>query len=144
MMPALDIFIIDHRTRCKVCGDKATNYTTYPGIPYAWISNIKGGYSGDRAKTDLESYHLRGDKEYDYSKLLRKNSIRGVCSSNPYLFKRNKCSYGSYLVLISCKCGESTWMFAGPSDDPNINNRKLKGNIYKYSRKFRLPNINIR
>lgn len=140
-MPEPDIFVIDHRTRCKACGDTAAHYTNIIGVPYHSTYNVRGSH---RALQDLDSYSLRDDKEFDYDKLLRENSVRGVASTSSFIFKRFKDDWGSYRVLVSCKCGQSTWMFPGPHADPNPNNRKLRGNFYKYPQKFWLPDINVR
>jgi hypothetical protein len=140
-MPSQDIIVIDHRTRCKFCGDYAAYYTNTIGLSYTGYYNPRGS---NRALQDLSSYSQRDDKEYDYDKLLRENSIRGVCNASSYIFKIHKESWGSYRVLVSCKCGQSTWMFPGPSSDPLPNNRKLKGNFYKYPERVWLANTNVR
>jgi len=135
--------IIEHRARCSRCGDCAEYYSTIMGITYHTEHSLT---TENSPKYDMENYSKRGDYPYDYSKLLRENSIGGTVAVSSFIFKRIKDNSGSYRVVISCQCGQSTWMFTGPTSDPNLVNRKLTltYEIFKrYTRRYRLSGINV-
>lgn len=134
-------FISSYRARCKYCGDLPSHFTTLIGIPYHQVWNPRGT---SRGEWDYDGLRDRDDNEYDYEKLMRENGIRGVCSFSTFVLKNFKDDFGSYRIGISCNCGQSIWMYHGPTDNPHLLNRKVLVFLYDhYKYRRRLPGANL-
>jgi hypothetical protein len=137
IMKTLQIVIIDHRARCKRCGGLPAYHTNTIGIGYHTQDNARG-------TNKVEQNWNYKNSTNNWSFFLRTNSIAGTCSTSSFLFKKNKVGIGSYRILVSCECGQSTWMFPGPCDEVLPLNRKLTGNFYKYPERQWLTDINVK
>lgn len=136
-MKSSQIVIIDHRARCKHCGSLPAYHTNTIGIGYHNQDNYRGSNKVEQnwgCKTSISNVKF----------IMRTNSIAGTCSTSSFLFKKHKIGVGSYRILISCKCGQSIWMFPGPCDEALPLNRKLKGNFYKYPECEWLMDVNVK
>jgi len=142
MMKTLEIVIIDHRARCKYCGDLPSYYTNTIGIGYHTFDSIKGTNKPQQRLTFLSE--KEEGQNLNYKTILRNNSIQGTCSTSSFFFKKHKEGLGTYRILITCKCGESVWMFPGPCDDPLPKNRTLRGDFYKYPQRYWMKDFNVK
>lgn len=140
-MQASPGFICDRRTRCKHCLGKPEYITNLVGVTYHNLEWNRGNGS-HRAQYDKQTYRLRDEKEYDYDKLLRENSLRGVASFSSFIVKKQRDSWGSYRLMISCKCGLSKWMYPGPTNDQLMLNRKKLITIDHYKHRRNLEGVN--
>lgn len=138
-MKTREIVVLDHRCRCRYCGDYVSKYCAAIGVSYSTSTYIRGTNKGQRDYNNRDTY----DTTTSYGKLLRENSLRGSGPASSFLFKKHKDIYGSYRYIVYCECGNSTWMFAGPDLDPNQNNRKLDSNYFKYEYR-RKTDINVK
>lgn len=142
-MQASPGFICDRRTRCKHCLGKPEYITNLAGLSYhspEWHAVACHGSA--RAISDKTYYRFRDDREYDYGKLMRENSVRGVASFSSFIVKKQKDQWGNYRQVISCKCGLSAWMYPGPTADQNFLNRKKHITISHYKPRRIIEGLN--
>ena len=134
---------VEHRARCKFCNSPPMYYTYIHGTPY-YVPSSHGSTIGraNKFKADWSRRPQRDKKEYPNEKLMRWNVIRGGSSLNPWFFKKNRDNWGGIRILLSCRCGESTWMFTD-SYDADITNRQLKLLFEKFPLRYDLEDINV-
>ena len=136
---------VEMRARCKFCGSKPEYYTTTFGsmyhTPNGWGGQTVG--SSNRFKYDWYSRKRRDKKEYPLGKLMRWNSLKGAIRTSSKYFKKNKDNFGGYRLLLSCHCGETTWMFEMSFDQDILNRQLLVWFDDKYPKRRFLEDANI-
>lgn len=125
-----DLFIIDHRARCRHCGEKPTYYSTTIGLSYHTMDAPGAARGGHRFKQDIKRYRNRDDIEFMPEKLVRRNSIRGVASVSSFDMKKDPRKWATARTLVMCPCGQSTWMYPYGENGALSLNRKLGNDVF--------------
>lgn len=134
---------VEHRARCKHCGTKPLYYTNVFGQVYHLPNEAKGTVGRtNKAYSDYRDRPWQSNRSYFHENYLRSNGIRGTAVTSSWYFKKTKSHWGGYRIMLSCKCGYSTWMFQITGDAetwlrlPGLDLKK-----YKYRTRLEDPNI---
>lgn len=118
-------------------------YTYIHGNSY-YVPEQSGATIGrfNKFRVDWDRRPRKDKQEFPSGKLMRWNVIRGGSGLNTWYFQKNKNNYGGYRILLSCRCGESTWMFP-VTYDADITNRQLELVFRKFPKRLWLDDANI-
>ena len=124
------ISVIDFKARCKGCSGKPTHYCHISGLTYSSQKYLRVS----KSKIDTQNYYY-GNLNIQWQNqktLISGASIRGRSIASSYHFKKHKNRFAYYRILVSCSCGESTWMSTTISSNPSAKHRKLMLNLEDY------------
>lgn len=141
-MKAKTVKPVAHRARCKRCGTPPLYYTFAFNRIYH-VPAISGGTVGkaNRGRTDYYNRPYMFLKSQFHENWLRSNGVRGVAATSSWYFKKKKDKWGGNCIILSCKCGNSHWMF-NISGDHDVWLRQASLDLRKYKERHSLEDPN--